>query len=225
MGIKWIKSSVEGRVGIVVPYRQLFNDELKAAVSSATFSRGSDAWMFDEEATHLVRPLLEKYFQSGVWYRVELDLKNAEEFTIDGCNLLYVNREYWKWRSGSGFEMKVLECTLSAGGSRRSPHVNGRLVLEIVMREGAVISPAPTSIEKIDRPTTPPNPLETVPTTAIQRELEARGVQIFDKAKIVAGLVEAGDKSGFAEMSDEEKAAVRKFLKAFNVAMKVVDTD
>lgn len=203
--IKWKESKVEGRVGVSVPYRQLFNDELRAMVPSAKFEKDRLAdgiWYFDEEALHLVRLLLDKYYLNTKWYRVEWQLNRSETLEIDGCNLLYVNRDYWKWRD-SGFEMKIVACDLQSGGSRRRPDVSGCVVLEIALRDDAVIEPEPVSMEAI-APAPPPNPLATIPTEMLVNELGSRGLGYLSSEQVrttlksaigaieIAGNVEAG---------------------------------
>lgn len=219
--INWKKSKIEGRIGVSVPYRQLFNDELKAVASSAKFDRAGEAWFFDEEVLHLVRPLLEKYYTNTKWYRVEWDISSAAALEIDGCNLLYISRDYWKRRSGSGFDMKIVECGLSSGGSRANPRIGGKLVLEIALREGAVISPEPTSIEAIDAPAPPANPLETVPTELIIRELNSRDEVLFDKAQVKAALTTALGSIDIADSPEAAKESLRAFIRKFNEEMGV----
>lgn len=225
--IAWRDSKIDGRVGVSVPYRQTFNDELKALVSSAKFERGREGgvWFFDEESLPAVQCLLDKYYVKTKWFRVEWDIRHSEGIEIDGCNLFYIQRDYWKWRAGSGFDMKIIECKLVAGGSRSNPRVNGHVVVEIALREGAELRPEPTSLTSIDKQESPPNPLETIPTNTIRRELDGRGEIVFDKEQIKNGLSEAVTQCGFNEMSDDEKAAVRKFFMAFNTAMKVVENE
>lgn len=176
MKVTWKKSKVDGRIGISVPYNAVFNEQFKAAVPSATFLRATDVWEFDEESKEDVIPLLEKFYLNTVRYRVAWNnIVRADNLTIDGASLAWVNRDYYKFRHDLSF--RVIENELSTGGSRANPCLFGKLVIEVSLREGAVIEPAPDEIEALPVGDTAvrPNPLAAYPTSDLVAELERRG--------------------------------------------------
>lgn len=175
--IKWIKGKVDGRVGVIVPYNQKFNDELKAMIPGARFREDwrTDAWFFDEEARRDVLPILERFYVDLKWQRVEWNL-NRDDVTVDGANLFSVNRDWWKWRSNFPYKFKIIEEELSSGGSRSNPGMYGRVVIDILCREGAEFRPEPVSVtdahgDEADSP----NPLGIFSDDMLVAELTRRG--------------------------------------------------
>lgn len=174
--VKWIKGSVDGRIGVIVPYNQKFNDELKAMVPSARFreDRSTDAWFFDEEAKEDVLHILEKFYVNAVWQRVEWNL-NRDDVTVDGANLFTCNRDWWKFRNNFPYKIKIVEEELSSGGSRANPGMFGRVVIDILCREGAEFRPEPVSVEPSPEPDEArPNPLAIYPDDLLAAELARR---------------------------------------------------
>lgn len=232
--IKWVKGPVDGRVGVVVPYNQKFNDELKAMVPSARFREDgcTDGWFFDEEARDDVLTILEKFYVNQAWQRVEWSL-NRDDVTVDGANLFSVNRDWWKFRSNFPYKFKVVEDELSSGGSRANPGMYGRVVIDILCRPGAEFRPDPVSVTAVpeEHPTNT-NPLSIYPndllaaelarrqqTTAamlndadLLAELKRRGMALYEYDQIVAAMKSAIDQiyPDGGEVPDEEKNAVRK---------------
>jgi hypothetical protein len=196
MEIKWIKSKIEGRVGLSVPYNEAFNNVLKAAVPSAKFDYQKGAWFFDEEAKEEVVPFLEQYYINTTLHRVVWDTRSEDNITVDGARLLFVNRDYWKFSRG-GPSFKIVEEGLSSGGSRNHPHISGRLVIDIQLREGAVLDPEPESIEEIED-TAEKNPLEAFPTSMLVAELERRGMGEGPAVELVRELLAAVEKQSHA---------------------------
>ena len=175
--IKWIKSKVDGRVGVIVPYNQKFNDELKALVPGARFREDwrTDAWFFDQEAKRDVLPILERFYVDLKWQRVEWNL-NRDDVTVDGANLFSVNRDWWKWRSSFPYRFKIVEEELSSGGSRNNPGMCGRVTIDILCRDGAEFRPEPVSVA--DAPgdeADAPHPLGIFSDDMLVAELARRG--------------------------------------------------
>jgi hypothetical protein len=218
--IKWIKSKIEGRAGVVVPYNQKFNDELKALVPSARFreDRQTDAWFFDEEAKPDVLPILERFYVNQKWQRIEWSL-NRDDVTVDGAQLFYVNRDYWKWANRFPYKFKIVEEELSSGGSRANPGMYGRVVVDILCREGAEFRPEPVSVEdapgdEADAPgdeADAPNPLTIFPDDMLVAELQRRGhdlsVDGVEAVQILHALMAAYDRK-----SSDQFQQVIKFL-------------
>lgn len=171
--MKWLESSIESRIGISVHFNEVFNTALKAAVPSAKFNREKSAWFFDEEAKEDVVPLLEKFYINTKPHRITWQLDRDYGVTIDGARVLFVSRDYWNFTRGS-FPFKALESNLSTGGSRNNPRVSGRLVIEVQLREGAILDPEPESIELIEEKEAK-NLLEAFPTSMLVDELKRRG--------------------------------------------------
>lgn len=233
--IKWIKSKVDGRIGVIVPYNQKFNDELKAMVPGARFREDhvTDGWFFDEEAKPDVLPILERFYVNQKWQRVEWSL-NRDDVTVDGAQMFYCNRDYWKWRSGFPYKFKIVEEELSSGGSRANPGMYGRVVLDILCREGAEFKPEPVSVT--DAPggeSDAPNPLgifsddmlaaemaRRQATTAamlkdadLLAELKRRGIKLFDKEMLYVAF-ETAVKATLPQ-DDEPHPVAKQTLKSF----------
>lgn len=211
--VTWKKSKVDGRIGISVPYNAVFNEQFKAAVPSATFLRATDVWEFDEESKEDVIPLLEKFYLNTVRYRVAWNnIVRADNLTIDGASLAWVNRDYYKFRYDLSF--RVIENELSTGGSRANPCLFGKLVIEISLREGAVIKPAPDEIEVVveDDTAVRPNPLAAYPTSDLVAELERRGqaseMAALEAIKEILVAVEKSSQSLFGVALDKARQVV-----------------
>lgn len=209
--IKWVKGPVDGRIGVVVPYNQKFNDELKAMVPSARFREDgrTDGWFFDEEASDDVLLILEKFYVNQAWQRVEWGL-NRDNVTVDGANLFTVNRDWWKFRSNFPYKFKVVEDDLSSGGSRSNPGMYGRVVIDILCRPGAEFRPEPVSVTAIpDEQPNDTNPLAIYPDDLLVAELARRGhdlsVNGVEAVAILNMLLDAHDKVS----EDLFKTAVR----------------
>lgn len=209
--IKWVKGPVDGRIGVVVPYNQKFNDELKAIIPSVRFREDgrTDGWFFDEEAREDVLPILEKFYVNQAWQRVEWDL-NRDDVTVDGANLFSVNRDWWKFRNGFPYKFKVVEDDLSSGGSRSNPGMYGRVVIDILCRAGAEFRPEPVSVTAVpeERPSDT-NPLSIYPDDLLVAELARRGhdlsVNGVEAVAILSMFLDAHDKVS----EDLFKTAVR----------------
>lgn len=173
--VKWVAGEVDGRVGLVCPYNDSFRVELCALVPGARFDRRGGAWCFDEEQRHLVMPLIERYFTNTAWQRVTLDLRHAESVSVDGASLISATRDNWWWRRDAVVHFRIVECAVSAGGSRRCPTVSGQLVLDIDMRIGADVSPLPADVVTLGEQD-PVNPLANYATGDLLAELARRGV-------------------------------------------------
>lgn len=174
MGIKFVESRAEGRMGIATPYNAQFVAELKEICPGAKYENVKEpTWYFDEEAKEDVIALADKFFASARKMRVTWELSRDAAVTVDGVDLVTVNRDYAKVR-GSDFRAKVIESVLKAGGSRNNPHVSGRLVLELAIRPDALFSPEPESIEELPEQE-PYNPLAAVPTADLVAEIARRG--------------------------------------------------
>lgn len=173
--VKWVDGEVDGRVGLVCPYNDNFRVELCALVPGARFDRRSSAWLFDEEQRHLVTPLVDRYFTDTCWQRVTLELRSNDGVGVDGANLISMTRDRWWWRRDTAVRFRVVECDITAGGSRRYPYVSGRLVLDIDMRLGAEVSPSPIDVVVLDEQE-PGNPLANYATADLLAELARRGV-------------------------------------------------
>lgn len=209
--ITWKKSKVDGRVGVAVPYNAVFNEQLKAAVPSATFIRSTDVWEFDEESKEDVIPLLEKFYLKTVRYRVAWNnIVRADNLTIDGASLAWVNRDYYKFRHDLSF--RVIENELSTGGSRANPCLFGKLIIETSLREGAVIEPEPDEMEMVDDTAVRPNPLAAFPTSDLVAELERRGqgseVPAIEALKAVLTAVEKADRYEFEKAIEKAKGVI-----------------
>lgn len=210
--IKWVKGPVDGRIGVIVPYNQKFNDELKAMVPSARFREDhrTDGWFFDEEARDDVLPILEKFYINQEWLRVEWTL-NRDEVTVDGANLFNINRDWWKFRSNFPYQFKVTDCgELSSGGSRSNPGMYGRVVIDILCRPGAEFHPNPVSVTAVpDAQPTEVNPLVIYPDDLLVSELSRRGHDLsasgVEAAAILGMFLDAYDKAS----EDLFKTAVR----------------
>lgn len=212
--ITWKKSKVEGRTGVSVPYNAVFNEQLQAAVPSAKFERQPSAWFIDEEAKEEVIPLLEKFYLNTSRYRVTWDIKQAGNILIDGARLMWVNRDHYKFSHDHGLAFKVVENTLDTSGSRANPYIYGRLVLEISLREGAVIEPAPTEMVAMveDETAVRPNQLAAFPTSDLVAELERRGqaseTAAQEAIKAILTAVEKSSRVLFEEAIEKAKHVI-----------------
>ena len=213
--IKWVKSKVDGRVGVIVPYNQKFNDELKAMVPGVRFreDQRTDAWFFDEEAKPDVLPILERFYVNQKWQRVEWSL-NRDDVTVDGAQMFYCNRDYWKWRSGFPYKFKIVEEELSSGGSRANPGMYGRVVIDILCREGAELKPEPVSVESAPGDEDEmPNPLGIFSDDMLVAELQRRGhdlsVNGVEAVQIVAALMNAYESKSNDAFTQVVKDATR----------------
>ena len=231
--VKWVKGEVDGRVGIITPYNEAFKDELKAVTSSAKFRRTDGAWCFDEELRPEVMPLVDKFFTRTVWQRVTIRLDRDDSLSIDGASLLYVNRDSWNFRRGD-VNFRVIEQAVQSGGSRANPHVSGTLVLDVEMREGAIIKPEPESVEPVGEQEKP-NPLANYAvddlaaelarreaTTAamlkdadLLAELKRRSIKLYDTDGLLSVMKESLEKIYPGQQVPEEDAEVAKKLRRF----------
>ena len=111
--VKWTKGEVDGRVGLICPYNENFQQELKTITTSAKFRRSDNAWCFDEETRPLVMPIVEQYFTDTTWQRVTITLNRDDNVTVDGARLMYVNRDYWNWRRDTPVRFRRIEAEVS----------------------------------------------------------------------------------------------------------------
>ena len=231
--VKWTKGEVDGRVGLICPYNENFQQELKTITTSAKFRRSDNAWCFDEETRPLVMPIVEQYFTDTTWQRVTITLNRDDNVTVDGARLMYVNRDYWNWRRDTPVRFRIIEAEVSPGGSRAHPTISGTLVLEIDLREGVEIDPEPDSIEPLSEQEAA-NPLANYAieelaaelarrerTTAamlkddeLVAELRGRDIGLYDYERIIAAMRAAFEQMypnpGDATPDDEsDKNAVR----------------
>lgn len=177
--IEYVKSREEGRVGVHTPYNEEFVRELKLLVPSAKFSKATKAvWFFDEEAKADVVALVAKYFVNVRKVAVAWELSRCTDVTIDGARVLSIYQDNWSLARSGDVEARVINNSLSCVGSRRYPSVSGELVLEVLMREGAVISPEPISVEPSPEPQPSPNPLAAVPVGDMLIEMQRRGDEL-----------------------------------------------
>ncbi len=196
--IKWVKGPVDGRVGVIVPYNQKFNDALKASVPSARFKEDhrTDAWFFDEEATGDVMPILDAFYANHQWQRVEWNL-NRDEATVDGANMFVVQRDWWKFRGDFPYKTRVVEEALSSGGSRSNPGMYGRVVIDIFCRPGAEFRPEPVSVTPTPDQEEKPNPLAIFPDDMLVAELAGRGHDLsvggVEAVSVLATILKAWD--------------------------------
>ena len=246
--IKWIKSNVDGRVGVIVPYNQKFNDELKALVPGARFREDwrTDGWFFDEEAKLDVLPILERFYVNLKWQRVEWNL-NRDDVTVDGANLFSVNRDWWKWRSNFHYKFKIVEEGLSSGGSRNNPGMYGRVTIDILCREGAEFRPEPVNVEDTPDPgeAETPNPLaifsddmlaaemaQRQATTAamlkdadLLAELKRRDIALYDGDSILAAMRTALEQmwpESNGKIPEEEKETARKLRRFVDLTKQIL---
>lgn len=243
--VKWVKGEVDGRIGLICPYNDEFQSELKALTSSAKFRGSDNAWCFDEELRPLVMPLVERYFTHTAWRRVTMHLRGADNLTVDGARLMYVTRDYWNWRRDTAVNFRVIESNVDSGGSRNNPCVSGFLILYMDIRDGAVISPEPEMVELLEDEQELPNPLANYAiehlaaelarreaTTAamlkdadLLAELQRRGIELLDKKAIVAAMEAAYTKlypgPELPEPGDVRPVdvALHKFVKLFRLEL------
>lgn len=178
--IEYIQSGEEGRMGVCTPYNEEFVRELKQVVPSAKFAKTpKSVWFFDEEAKGEVMALVRKYFVDVRKVLVKWDLSRATEVTVDGARVISIFRDNWVV-SREDVPPKVIRNGLSCTGSHRYPSVTGELVLEVLMRDGAIIYPEPTSIEDSPEPQPKPNPLVAVPVADMLAEVERRGEELVE---------------------------------------------
>lgn len=172
------KSSIAGRTGVAVPYRQAFNNELKTLVPSAKFDHNGSIWFYNQRDNDTVAALVEKYFVNTRRFRLEVEFDRDPDFSIDGCSLVFVGRDHWSWRfDDNSFDAKVGAVEIETGGSRNNPHLTGRCVIEVTMRADADIKPTPVSITAVDNAPAPHNPLANISTEDLLKELERRGIR------------------------------------------------
>lgn len=171
--VRWVKGEVDGRIGVITPYNDQFQAELKNATSSAVFRGRDRAWCFDEEARELVAPIVERYFTNTKWRRVTFALRGAENVTVDGGQLMFVTRDKWNWRRDTAVNFRVVENGVVSGGSRAHPYVSGSLIIDLDMRDGADIRPEPESVETLAEQE-PPNPLANYPIEMLLAEIAQR---------------------------------------------------
>lgn len=169
-----ISNMKSGNLGIQTPYNGSFVNDLKASVPSARWS--APYWIIKPSGREQAEKLLGKYFPTEetlqkVRIEWELDRDNP---TIDGTSLASVSRDYWKWRTDCPIDFKIIEQELESGGSRKSPGLYGKLVIETAIRPDALIEPS-AEIQVIEDGETP-NPLAEFSTEELLAELKRRGV-------------------------------------------------
>lgn len=174
--ISYKPSPIEGRVRIDAPYNRAFKDRLKEVVPSATWVGGM--WEYDEEAQPLVTELVNAFYVHVTWKRIEFDFgSRGGNPEIDGASLARVQRDYFRWQSD--IALKVVESDIESGGSRRYPALFGRVVLDVLIRDGAEISPEPISISdalEVYRP----DPLAGVSAGQMLKAMHGRETELAD---------------------------------------------
>jgi hypothetical protein len=133
-----------GKLGIETPYNAKFVEELKVNMASGVLQKVRITWDLSREAPQ-----------------------------IDGVNLASITRDWWNWRKDCPVDFKVVEQDLDSGGSRKSPGLFGKLVIETSVRPGADISPS-AKVEIIEAGEKP-NPLADFSTEELLAELKRRG--------------------------------------------------
>lgn len=172
--ISYHPAPIEGRVCIDAPYNGAFKELLKELVPSARWD--GRMWEYDEEAQPLVTELVNEFYVNVVWKRVIFELR-GDTPTIDGVSLAYIQRDYFRWKGD--VPMKVVESDVESGGSRRHPTLSGRVVMDVLIRDGADIAPEPVSVE--DAPETHrPDPLAAVPVAKMLKALHGREAETVD---------------------------------------------
>lgn len=166
---------INGTTGIETPYNEAFKNELKALVPSTKWQ--APYWVIKSSGEEQAQQLLAKYFppESELQkVRIKWDL-NRDAPEIDGVGLASVNRDWWGWRKDCTIDFQVIEHDLTSGGSRKSPGLYGKLIIEATIRPGATISPSAevTIIEAGEVP----GPLAGFSPEELLAELEARGVK------------------------------------------------
>lgn len=163
-----------GNVGIETPFNASFKDELKVLIPSAKWQ--APHWIISPSGLDQAKELLAKYYPPSSALQkvvIEWDL-NRESPEIDGVALANVNRDWWSWSKRCSVDFKVIEQDLTSGGSRKSPGLYGKLIIEATIRPGAIISPSAT-IEIIEEGQAP-NPLSEFSTEELLAEIERRKV-------------------------------------------------
>ena len=148
--IEFKNSNKPGRIGVFTPFNGDFVKELKSMIPSAKWN--GEGWFFDEISQNQVEKLVEKYFPSEdalQLVRIEWEL-SRDDPQVDGISLASISRDYWNWRKNCPIQFKVIENDATSGGSRKSPGLYGRLVIEAKIRPDANISPEPKSVAVIE---------------------------------------------------------------------------
>lgn len=166
---------INGTVEIEAPFNARFKDELKVLIPSATWQ--APYWVIKSSGEDQARQLLAKYYppvSELQKVRIEWNL-NRDAPEIDGVELATISRDWWGWRKDCTIDFQVIEHDLTSGGSRKSPGLYGKLIIEATIRPGATISPSAevTIIEAGEVP----GPLAGFSPEELLAELEARGVK------------------------------------------------
>jgi len=133
-----------GDLGIKTPFNRRFTNELKALVPSAKWQ--NPYWIIKQSGREQTEELLSKYYpaqEALERVRIEWNL-DRDDPQIDGVSLANIERDNWGWKRNCPFDFKVIEQTLESGGSRNNPGLFGRLIIEVSVRPGAIVSPAAT---------------------------------------------------------------------------------
>lgn len=169
-----IKAMKSGNLGIKAPFNVAFKDELRALVPSAKWQ--SPYWVIKPSGKERAEELLAKYYppQDELQkVRIEWDL-DRDSPEIDGVGLATISRDWWGWRKYP-IDFEVIEQSLESGGSRKSPGLYGKLIIEATIRPGADISPS-ANVTVIENGEVP-NPLANFTAQELLAELKARGIK------------------------------------------------
>lgn len=149
-GVEFVKSSTsESRLGVKTPYNAKFVADIKKDCPSAKWSSKSTAWFVDAVSKPQLYALVQKYFGAKTRKRLTFELEYNKNLYIDGMGLMVVGRDNWSWDSRHTDTMALIEESLQTGGSRNNPNISGQLTIEIDVRDGALIEPAPVSVESV----------------------------------------------------------------------------
>lgn len=173
--ISYKKGSQVGRRAVATPYNAEFVKALRATVPSAKFLQigGDKVWEYDEEFQEDMELVLGEFYTGAQWHELTFSLWKEANVSIDGIDLLWVNRDNWNFaKHTNSIQVKQVSNSLQSGGSRNNPHVSGELVVQVLMRPNAVISPAPETIAVIEQ--RPANRLAAVPTADLLAEIARR---------------------------------------------------
>ncbi|MEE9612422.1 MAG: hypothetical protein V3W19_14305 [Desulfatiglandales bacterium] len=167
-----IHTMKSGNLGIETPFNAAFKDELQALIPSANWL--SPLWIISPLGEDQANELLAKYYPPQnilEKVRIEWDL-DRESPEIDGIGLANVSRDWWRWRKDCAIDFKVIEQSLTSGGSAKYPGLYGKLTVEVMIRPGAEISPRAVVVTIKNGQVS--NPLADFSTEELLAEIERR---------------------------------------------------
>jgi hypothetical protein len=164
--------------------------------------------MFDGELKPEVMLLVERFYVDLRPRRITWQLEDADEVSIDGATVIWIERDSYRLDRSLGYQ--VVERRLETGGSRRYPHISGRLVIDVALRDEAVIEPEPERVEEIDAVRTP-DPAAHLDDETLVAELERRGYRVEETVaaiSIVQKIARAYERRDAELWEEAVKAAV-----------------